>query len=294
MAAHFIGSISGMMLMITGLSITFNQQLGWVIDLLGGSAISMLLHRIFATILILSFSYFGTYIVLDRITSGRRDSNISFSPSFFIRLIRDMIDDILWTFGLRKERPKAGKYDWIMVADIFGMPTLALIEIITGAIMWFPATFLVENPMLFFTFRTIHVGVAIFLVLFVLAHTTILHMAPGNFPVNMSIFSGKISEKKAKIEHEEWVSLAERVEEKEPEVRMSLAGYFAGVVSCAVILLIAITTTLMASEGMAGLRIVESEGIYGVVAAVGLNLAIIILAIYIVVSVVALVKGVSD
>ncbi|HIP25848.1 MAG TPA: hypothetical protein EYG81_05275 [Archaeoglobus profundus] len=288
--AHFIGSISGMMLIITGLAITFPNQLRWIIDIFGGSEVTMLLHRILAIVLIFSFVYFGVYFILERLVKGKGDSNIEFNPRFALRMIRDCIDDILWTFGLKKERPKFGKYDWIMVADIVGIPILALIEIITGLIMWFPSIFpfIVENPGLFFVIRTIHSGVAFFLLLFVLAHAAILHLTPGNFPINMSIFTGLISKEKAEHEHPAWVQLAEVIEKEAKLYKFHPIGYIFGIITIVNIILLAYIPFIMHEEGLAGLRVGNN-----LVASMGLNLAILTLFIYIIVSVIAIIKSVK-
>jgi cytochrome b subunit of formate dehydrogenase len=286
--AHFVGSISGMMLLITGLPITFSNQLRWVIDLFGGSAVTMFLHRLFAMVLIFSFVYFGVYFILERLIKGRGDSNIRLSPKFVLEVISGTINDLLWTFGLRKERPKFGKYDWIMVADIISMPILALIEIVTGTIMWFPAmfSFITENPGLFFAVRAIHAGVAFFLVLFVLAHAGILHLTPGNFPINMAIFSGLMPKKKAEHEHPEWVPMAEAIEKEEKEYRFHPIGYVFGAITIVNVILLAYVPFIMHEEGFAGLRIGDS-----LIASIGLNLAMLTLIAYVIVSICAIIKG---
>lgn len=288
-AAHFTVSLSIFMLIITGLPITFSKELGWVMDVFGGSQVTMFLHRLFAVILTFSMAYFGIYFLLERLTGAVRDSNISLSPGFFAGLVRDMVRDILWTLGVSRERSKAGKYDWIMVADILGVPLLALIEVVTGVIMWFPFNFMESNPALFFAVRLIHAAVAVFFVLFIFAHATVLHLTPGNYPMNMSIFTGKLSLKKAELEHPEWVGNAERLSGDEEYGRFS---YFA-VAGAAVV----IVTTLMLGyvlyvtgmEGLAGLRVVESNPVTAAV----LNVAMVITMIFAVANIVGVVRGIK-
>ncbi len=291
--AHFVGTISGMMLLITGLPIMFSNNLGWVFSLFGGSSNTMFLHRVFAIILIFSFAYFGTYFILERIVRGRGDSNIKnfgFSAEFISEVVAGAVRDILWTLGLRKERPKFGKYDWIMVGDIYLLPTLAFIEILTGTIMWFPRSFefITTNPGLFFVIRSIHAGVAFFILLFVLAHAGILHLTPGNFPINMSIFSGKISKRKAEIEHEKWVPLAEEVEGEERS-RMSKLCYIFGAITIVNLIALAYVPFAMRSEWFAGLR-VGSDGIVSF----GLGLGVVTIIVYIIASITAFLRGLKD
>ncbi|ADB57741.1 cytochrome b/b6 domain-containing protein [Archaeoglobus profundus] len=291
--AHFVGSISGMMLLVTGLPIMFSKHLGWVFTLFGGSEVTMFLHRVFAIILVFSFAYFGTYFILERIVRGRGDSNIKnfgLSAEFISEVVAGAVRDILWTLGLRKERPKFGKYDWIMVGDIYLLPLLAFIEILTGTIMWFPRSFefITFNPGMFFVIRTIHAGVAFFLLLFVLAHAGILHLTPGNFPINMSIFTGKISRKKAEVEHEKWVPLAEEVG-GEVERKESKLCYIFGAITIINLVALAYVPFVMESEWLAGLR-VSSDGIV----AFGLSLGVITLIVYIIASVVAFFRGLKS
>lgn len=291
--AHFVGTTAGMMLLITGLPIMFPDNLGWVFSMFGGSQVTMILHRIFAIILIFSFAYFGVYFVLERIVRGRGDSNIKnfgFSAEFIGETVAGAVRDILWTLGLRRERPKFGKYDWIMVGDIFLLPTLAFVEIITGTIMWFPRSFefITSNPGLFFVVRTIHAGVAFFLLLFVLAHAGILHLTPGNFPINMSIFSGKIPKRKAEKEHEKWVPLAEEVGGEE-EIKTSKICYVFGAITILNIVILAYVPFVMQNEWLAGLR-VRGDGL----ATFGLGLGIVTLIAYVIANIVAFIKSIRS
>ncbi len=299
-AAHFIGSISGLMLMITGLPLMFPKQLKWLLDALGGSEVTMFLHRVFAIILIFSFAYFALYFVLERAVRGRGDSNIKnfgFSWSFIREIFGGAARDILWTFKLVKERPRFGKYDWVMVADIYGMPALAFVQIITGTIMWFPRDFMwivsvifgvPENPALFFIARTIHAGVSFFLVMAIIAHTTILHFTPGRFPVDMSIFSGLMSKIRAKYEHQNWIDIAEEVKVEKTEKRANPACYVLGAIIIGEIVLLAYIPFIMYEEWFAGLRIGDSY-----LASIALGFAELLLIYYIVLSVVSIIRGVA-
>ncbi|WP_456369679.1 cytochrome b/b6 domain-containing protein [Geoglobus sp.] len=288
-AAHFVISLSIFMLIITGLPITFSKELGWVMGVLGGSQVTMLLHRLFAVILTFSMVYFGIYFLLERLTGAVRDSNLSLSPRFFARLAVDMVKDILWALGVSKERPKAGKYDWIMVADIFGVPLLALIEVVTGLIMWFPFSFIESNPALFFAVRLIHAAVAVFFVLFIFAHATVLHLTPGNYPVNMSIFTGKVSLRKAELEHPEWVGSAEMVEGRDEHSGFSYIALVGAAVVIVTTLMLGYVLYVTGMEGLAGLRIIESNPVTAAV----LNVAMAITLIFAVANIAGIVRGIK-
>jgi cytochrome b subunit of formate dehydrogenase len=290
-AAHFLASVAGMLLLITGLPITFSTELRWIIDLMGGEAISMLIHRIAGMILAFTLAYFGAYFVAERLTVGRGDSNITLTnPRFFLKVQSDMIVDMLWTFGLAKERPKSGKYDWVMVADIMTVPMFCLIEVITGALLWFPFPILSFNPGLVLLVRTIHAWVAIFAIFFVFAHATILHWTPGNFPINMGIFNGLIPKHKAEGEFPLWVQLAEAVEKKEKPYRFHPIGYIVGAISFGFMFLAAYTTYLLAEEGLAGFRLLHESPI----AFFALNGVIAILVTYVLLSFYGLSRALAE
>ena len=290
-AAHFLASVAGLLLLITGLPITFSTELRWVMDLMGGEIITMLVHRIAGIILAFTLAYFGTYFIVERFSSGRGDSNITFTkPTFFLTIISDMIVDMLWTFNLAKERPSSGKYDWVMVADILSVPTFCLIEVITGALLWFPFPALSFNPALILLIRTIHAWVAVFAIFFVFAHATILHWTPGNYPLNMGIFNGLIQRHKAEGEFPEWIPVATEVETNSKPYRFHPIGYVVGLLSCAVMFLAAYTIYLMANEGLAGFRLLEASPI----AFVGMSGTIIIFAVYVFMSFYGLSKAISE
>lgn len=291
-AAHFLASLAGMLLLITGLPITFSNELGWVIDLMGGEVVSMLVHRIAAVILTFTIGYFGAYFIIERVSSrGRGDSNITFTrPKFFLSILTDMIVDMLWTFHLTDKRPKSGKYDWVMVADILSVPTFCIIEIITGALLWFPFPYLSFNPELVLLMRTIHVFVAIFAIFFVFAHATILHWTPGNYPINMGIFNGLIPKHKAEGEFPEWMSVARESQKPAEPYKFHPIGYVVGILSLGVMLLAAYTTYLLTSEGLAGFRLMEEN----MVAFIGLNAVMVIFIVYLIMSFYGLSKAISE
>ncbi|MFP4559139.1 MAG: cytochrome b/b6 domain-containing protein [Archaeoglobaceae archaeon] len=281
---HFLISFSILMLLITGLPVTFFESLGWVVAGLGGSEVTMLLHRFFALLLLASIVFFGIYFILERLTGKKGSKLIS------LGLISGSVKDILWSINLRKERPKFDKYDWVMVADIIGIPILVVIIGISGIFMWFPHWFFSDNPALFFTFRTIHAFFAIFFLLFVFAHAGTLHLTPGNFPMNMTIFNGLISRKKAESEHPLWVEKAEKVEAEPTEHKFNPIGYLAYAIAIIALILIVYTTYIMVGEGFAGLRVVGDN----ILVAIGLNLGMLVVIIFTVATVIGGITGVAQ
>jgi len=277
----------------------FPDQLRWLLLAMGGSEITMLLHRIFAVILIFSLAYFGTYFILERIKEGRGDSNIKnfgFSLSFLKEVFGGAVKDVLWAIGIVKERPKFGKYDWIMVADIYGLPLLAIVQVITGIVMWLPRDFIwifarifgiPENPALFFIARNIHAAVSFFLLMAIIAHTTILHFTPGRFPVDTTIFSGFIPKERAVVEFENWKPKEEITIEK-AERKIGSACYIFGIILILEIIALATIPYFMYNEFLVGLRVKQSS-----IAFIALSFAELLILYYIFLTIVTAIRAVS-
>ena len=199
--AHFIITSSIIILLLTGLPITFGGQMRWFLNVFGGPDISMLIHRIAALVFILMSIYYGTYYVLSVISRKSSVRAIFFGPEdikvFFQYLV----------FGLKKsyKEPKYGKYPWIMKASINWTVFEIFVFIVTGLILWFPWYFLEIWPMNYMVaVAAIHGMFGIMALLHFAAHFFANHFYPGKFPVNRIIFTGKITEEEAKREFPAW------------------------------------------------------------------------------------------
>ncbi len=199
--AHFVITTSIIMLLLTGLPITFGEQMRWFMNVFGGPDISMLLHRIAAFALILTSIYYGTYYVLS-VINGKSSVRAIF---FGLGDIKDAFQDIEFSFNRSDEEPRHGKYNWIMKVSLIWTVFEIFVFIVTGLILWFPWYFLEIWPRNYMVaVATIHGMFGIMALLHFTSHYAATHFQPGKFPINRVIFAGKITEEEAKSEFPAW------------------------------------------------------------------------------------------
>lgn len=189
--AHFLIALSIMSLFITGMPLLFKQH--WLIMILGGEKVTMFLHRVFAIVLMAT----SLYLII---------RNISIREMIFTpKDIKDFFGDVSFSLGKAEEEPKYGKYSWIMKASFWFACFEILVFIITGLILWFPFFFTQIIPRYnLLTAAEIHRTLAIMAFLHFSAHSFGNHLHPREFPLNKVIFTGEVSEEKAKHEYPLW------------------------------------------------------------------------------------------
>lgn len=275
---HVVMGLSIMLLILTGLPITFSGQLGWFMAILGGSKVTMLLHRVAASALIFTAIFFGVHFILTR--AFLRDQE---SVLLTLQDVRDAILDMKYALGLTKETPKTGKYDWTRKMSMTGVTLFVILMAATGLVLWFPLEF---SPYISLTtviaVRTVHAGVAIVFLLFLLAHTTAVHLRPDKFPMDMGIFTGYITLEEARKEFPLWAEKMEKEarssgSEKETDEKRywPFREVWTGAVAVAFLSLVFASFKLKA-EGLAGLRL-DDVGIW---ATIGLSIALGLTILY--------------
>jgi cytochrome b subunit of formate dehydrogenase len=288
--SHALLGLSIMVLLLTGLPITFSDQLGWFMGLLGGPGITMLLHRIAAWVLIFTAVFFGINFILTRVVLRKGESVL-----LTLQDLRDAITDLKYAVGLTDETPKTGKYDWIRKMNMTGVTLFVIIMTATGLVLWFPLEFASRMSLTtLIAVRTVHAGVAIVFLLFLLAHTTSIHLRPDKFPMDMSIFTGYVSIEDARREFPLWVEKIEKTERNGgSEVRTQRTWHplyhraWLGAVAISFLSLVAASLSLKA-EGLAGLRL----GDVGIWATVGLSTAIGLTVLYLAAMIYGQLRGV--
>jgi|GEM_PF-644653 len=287
--AHAVLGLSIMLLLLTGLPITFSEQLGWLMTILGGPTVTMMLHRLASWALIYTAIFFGTHFILTRVFLREGESVF-----FTLQDIRDAIQDMKYTLGLAKETPKIGKYDWIRKMNLVGVTLFVILMSVTGLVLWFPLELTSHISLTtVIAVRTVHAGVAIVFLLFLLAHTTSIHLRSDKFPMDMSIFTGYITLEDARKEFPLWAEEMEKNArnggtEIETEEKSSSPYRKALVGAMAVAFLSIVFTSLnLKADGLAGLRL-EDVGIW---ATIGLSIALGLTILYFGAMVYGQVKG---
>lgn len=192
-------------LALTGLTLRFSRQ-GWAdafADAVGGFGTILFFHKISAFFLTLAFlihlANLGYRIVF------RREFSLLWGPTSMVPRLKDITDFIAnmkWFFWLGP-KPKFDRYAyWDKVdywAVFWGMGIIGL----SGYAMWFPQFFVKFIPGSWLNIALlIHGEEAILAVGFIFTiHYFNTHLRPQNFPMDLTIFTGRQTEEELKERH---------------------------------------------------------------------------------------------
>lgn len=207
---HLIVMIGFMGLALTGFSLKFSAQ-GWaqfVAFLLGGAENLGYLHRFFAVITygcVVAHLFWLVYYKI--ILKGSITGPQSLFPKF--KDLKDLLLHIRYFFGkgsvpIFNRFTYWEKFDYLAI--LLGMNTMGL----TGVILWFPEFFTQWIPGYFINLaQVLHLYEAIMAVaLKFVVHIISVHLRPGVFPMEKSIFTGEVTKEKILAEHPgEWESI---------------------------------------------------------------------------------------
>ena len=194
-------------LVATGMPLLYSET-DWAIRLshtVGGFGVMGFFHRVFAVLLTLLFIYHVADISYRVVI--RREWGLLWGPNSMVPQPRDIVDIIrsfLWFFGLGP-RPKFGrftyweKFDYLAV--FWGMPVIGL----AGFILWFDEFFARWIPGWWFNVALlIHGEEALLAAGFIFTiHYFNTHLRPEKFPMDLVIFTGRVSEAELQEERPE-------------------------------------------------------------------------------------------
>lgn len=189
---HVMLMFSFTLLSVTGVPLMFPQSpvAQHVMGAFGGATMAALLHRIAALVLIFASVLHGLWILLC-IRRGARWSPMIPGP----RDVRDMLFLVLFTFGLRKERPSVGRYGPLEKFEYWSLVWGTIVMVVTGLILWFPVrwAFLVGGIGIQAA-QLIHAFEALLAVLVILTwHMYHAHIVPEFWPMSRVWLTGRIS-----------------------------------------------------------------------------------------------------
>ncbi|MFQ6034198.1 MAG: formate dehydrogenase subunit gamma [Candidatus Bipolaricaulia bacterium] len=210
---HVTIIISFLGLALTGLMLKFSEA-GWakvLADLLGGYRAAGALHRFLA---IVTFGYFITHLVqlFGKYLRGRKKRRpllrlgVIFGPNSMVPRWKDLVDlwdQFLWFFGLRRERPEWDRFSYFAKFDYFavfwGVPVIGL----SGLLLWFKGFFSLFLPgWLLNVAFIVHSDEALLAVGFIFGiHFFNAHLRAESFPIDLTIFTGRISEEELREKH---------------------------------------------------------------------------------------------
>jgi cytochrome b subunit of formate dehydrogenase len=165
----------------------------------GGPHGAALVHRIAAVMIIVSGLYHLLYLV---ILASRKKLPMSMVPS--PKDAFDMRDNLLYMMGVRKERPRFGRYSYLEKFDYWAVFWGMIMMVGTGFVLWFPVFFAQFAPhWLLTSTQIVHGEEATLALLFLfVVHFYNAHLKPSIFPMSWTWLTGKISLEQMKHEHQ--------------------------------------------------------------------------------------------
>ena len=170
----------------------------WVIERLGGIFVARWLHRAagiaFSGLLVAHLA-----IAIAGVMSRRTQPSMLLSRKDF----RDAIDNLRYYVGYAETPPPFGRFDYRQKFEYWGLIFGALIMALSGFILYFPILLSRVLPAeLIPAAKVMHSAEAMLAFLIILIwHMAGAHLTPESFPMDTSIFTGKIRKDKLRREH---------------------------------------------------------------------------------------------
>jgi len=199
---HIFLALSFIDLVLTGLPLKFSNAgiSQWWVALWGGIEATRLAHRVGAWVIVMVSLYHIAYLIYT-VAVQRKPFPVKMLPS--LKDIQDFFHDFAYAFGIRKEKPLYDRYDWRQKFDywaiFWGMPVMAG----SGFVLMFPVFMTKFLPGWIVPAALVaHSDEAMLALTWIfVVHIFFSHFAPGSFPANTSIFTGKVSRQKYRKEH---------------------------------------------------------------------------------------------
>jgi formate dehydrogenase gamma subunit len=197
---HQLNMTAFVILIITGLSQKFhNYDLSqWIIMNLGGVDAVRLIHR-YAGVCFAVLTFAHIISASAGVIFRKWPASMVINKKDFT----DAIENIRYYFGTSDQPARCDRYDYKQKFEYWGVVVGGLLMIATGLVLWFPTTVVKYLPgELIPAAKAAHTNEALlaFLVI-VVWHLYNAIFSPEVFPLDTSIFTGKISVSRMKHEH---------------------------------------------------------------------------------------------
>lgn len=204
---HLIVIFNFTLLAVTGFLLHFSDfaVAGFLVRLLGGAAGAGWLHRFCAAFLYLGILIHVLWLFYYKLVLKQR---LTGPDSVLPRKkdARDLAQNLRYIFN-RGTPPRFDRYSYLQKVDywavMLGMQSMG----ITGLLMWFPETFAGIVPGYFINIAAhFHFHEAVLAVMYIgLVHMSDTHLVPDIFPMEKTIFTGRIEKRRFMEDHpEEW------------------------------------------------------------------------------------------
>jgi cytochrome b subunit of formate dehydrogenase len=192
---HAFLMVTFILLALTGLPLKFHDVgvAQGIMALLGGADNARLIHHISAYIMVIDCAYHLLYIGISTFIL-KRPFPFKMVPS--IQDGRNIIHEISYFLGIKKDRPRLDRFSWKEKFDywaiFWGMPVIGT----SGFILMYPVFTSQYLPDWGLTVAYIaHSDEAMLAVLWIaIVHMVFAHLAPHVFPMDKVMFTGKLAE----------------------------------------------------------------------------------------------------
>lgn len=212
---HATMALSIFLLYLTGLPMTFNEQIGWLFSVFTYGNV-VLLHVLFGLVLIGVGLFYLVYLLIGMAIERR--------PLPSIPRLRDLRESIAYVGYLlgRNEKPPAAKYNWLQKAEVWVLAVELVVLSASGLLLWYRGLFVAPEiqallgPELagvaYLIVRDIHVVVALTMLMGISFHLYMVNVKE-RFPFNETMFSGTVSAERAAHHWKDWATAKANGEE---------------------------------------------------------------------------------
>jgi len=207
---HILLMVSFSMLCLTGLPQKFYSA-GWaqaILGFLGGIESARDIHHLFGVMLIFQALYHAIVVAYELLFVRPRP--LGMLPR--LQDVRDGLGSVAYLLGWRPDRPRCGRFDFKQKIEYWAMIWGTLVMGITGLVLMFPVVMTRYLPGILLPMaKVVHGYEAILAFLAIITwHFYNAHLAAGVFPLDTSIFTGRISSQRMAEEHpleyEQWTA----------------------------------------------------------------------------------------
>ena len=220
---HFLLFISFVTLIITGFAFRFPDS--WWSSWLTHSPVAFaargVAHRVAGVILIGLFFFSIFRSVLTR--RGWQQIKDKFPD---ISDVRNVTQNLLYSFGLSSKSPQFGRYDYTEKAEYWALMWGGFVMIVTGIPLWFETFFLGFMPKwLLDVAKAVHYYEAWLATLAILVwHFFFMFIHPESYPINFTVLTGKMTEEAYMeghpLDYDKMIARGEISEEEDEEENM--------------------------------------------------------------------------
>lgn len=199
-AEHWLVMVVFVALVLTGLPQSYpgSGVSQWIVARLGGIDLTRFIHRTSGVLFALLAVWHLTRSIWGVLIRKKKPEMIPTTKDF-----KDAVDTLRYYLKRTDEYPKFGRYDFRQKFEYMGMLMGSLVMIATGFLLMFPVFFTHVLPAVLIPVAKIAHSYEALLALSVILiwHIYGAHLSPEVFPIDKSIFTGKISLERMEKEH---------------------------------------------------------------------------------------------